>query len=205
MGTARGREKRAANDVRPGGAWDDATDGSGDGPLDEPGEPVVAAAPAEAAGAMSLAEPSPVDEARGVAPARNEVVLVGRVAAEPEERALPSGDVIVTWRLVVDRPPGLRTPPPGVRASTVDTLDCVAWADEPKRSALALAPGDVARLEGALRRRFWRSGAGAASRCEVEVSGLRRLGPAPGRAVAGAGAVRRPSGRAAPDPSAASG
>lgn len=53
VGTARGREKRAANDVRPGGAWDDATDGSGDGPLDEPGEPVVAAAPAEAAGAMS--------------------------------------------------------------------------------------------------------------------------------------------------------
>ncbi len=60
--------------------------------------------------------------------ARNEVVLVGRVAAGPEERTLPSGDILLIWRLVVDRPRPGRAAPEGVRVPTVDTLDCVAWA-----------------------------------------------------------------------------
>jgi len=34
----------------------------------------------------------------------------------------------------------------------------------------------VLEVEGALRRRFWRMGAGAASRSEVEVLRVRRLG-----------------------------
>lgn len=106
---------------------------------------------------------------------RNEVVLVGRVAAPAEERTLPSGDVIVTWRLIVDRPPGGRTLPQGVRASTIDTLDCVAWTAGPRRKALGLAAGDVVTVTGALRRRFWRAGAGAVSRCEVEVATVKRL------------------------------
>ena len=35
--------------------------------------------------------------------ARNEVFVTGRLAAEPEERELPSGDALTSWRLVVDR------------------------------------------------------------------------------------------------------
>lgn len=111
---------------------------------------------------------------------RNEVVLVGRVPAAPEERELPSGDVLVTWRLVVGRPPG-RRPPEGVRATTVDTLDCVAWSAATRRAAAALLPDDVVEVTGALRRRFWRAGAGAASRCEVEVSSVRRVSRRPPR------------------------
>ena len=38
-------------------------------------------------------------------PHRNDVALRGRVSAEPETRELPSGDTLVTLRLVVDRPP----------------------------------------------------------------------------------------------------
>ena len=106
--------------------------------------------------------------------ARNEVLLVGRVSGPPEERELPSGDRLVTWRLVVERGPG-RRPPDGVRATTVDTFDCVAWTSALRRSASALLPDDVVEVHGALRRRFWRSGAGAASRCEVEATSLRRL------------------------------
>ncbi|MDT7548546.1 MAG: hypothetical protein QOE84_940, partial [Actinomycetota bacterium] len=45
------------------------------------------------------------------AQARNEVALVGRVSAPAEERVLPSGDVLLTWRVVVDRPPPRRTMP----------------------------------------------------------------------------------------------
>ena len=114
--------------------------------------------------------PGPVDR---TAP-RNEVVLVGRVPAAPEERELPSGDRLVSWRVVVGRGPG-RRPPEGVRATTVDTLDCVAWTASARRAAAALQPEDVVEVRGALRRRFWRAGAGAASRCEVEATSVRRV------------------------------
>ena len=106
---------------------------------------------------------------------RNEVVLVGRMAAAAEERTLPSGDLLTTWRLVVDRPPARRPVPPGVRAATVDTLNCVAWEAGPRRTARGLVAGDIVSIAGALRRRFWRAGAGAVSRCEVEVSAVKRL------------------------------
>ena len=106
---------------------------------------------------------------------RNEVSLVGRVSAPAQERTLPSGDVIATWRLVVDRPAGRRPAAPGTRTVTVDTLDCVAWGAGARRTARGLAPGDVVSVKGALRRRFWRAGAATASRCEVEVETLKRL------------------------------
>lgn len=123
------------------------------------------------------------------APSRNEVLLVGRVAAVAEERELPSGDLLSTFRLVVDRPPGVRGTAGG-RPVTIDTLDCSCWAAGVRRTARSLTPGDVVEVAGALRRRFWRAGAAAASRTEVEVSGLRRLvkaappAPRPRRAVA---------------------
>jgi single-strand DNA-binding protein len=105
---------------------------------------------------------------------RNEVLLVGRVSGAPVERELPSGDRLVTWRVVVERP-AARRPPEGVRAPTVDTFDCVAWTAPLRRKASALLADDVVEVRGALRRRFWRSGAGAASRCEVEAASLRRV------------------------------
>lgn len=104
---------------------------------------------------------------------QNEVVLVGRLSAAPEERELPSGDVLVTFRVVVDRP--ARSLPDGVRSVSVDTLDCVAWTPGLRRTVSAWEPGDVVRIEGALRRRFWRAGPTAASRYEVEVAKAKRL------------------------------
>ncbi len=122
----------------------------------------------------SRSEAAPVD---GAAP-RNEVCLVGRIAASATERVLPSGDALVGWRLVVDRSGPTRARGEPVRA-TVDTLDCVAFLAGPRRTGLTLAPGDVVRVEGALRRRFWRGPTGPASRCEVEVRSVRRLARAP--------------------------
>jgi len=108
-------------------------------------------------------------------PSCNEVRLVGRVSGEPEERLLPSGDSLVSWRVVVDRPAGARRAPAGVRAATVDTVDCVAWPAGLRRTARALAEGDVVEVTGALRRRFWRAGPTSVSRTEVEVDRVRRL------------------------------
>lgn len=104
---------------------------------------------------------------------RNEVALTGRVGALPEERAMPSGDVLVSFRVVVDRPPPRRE-----RGPTVDTIECAAWSGSVRRTVLAWSPGDMVEVSGALRRRFWRAGAGAASRTEVEVLRARRLAKA---------------------------
>jgi single-strand DNA-binding protein len=104
---------------------------------------------------------------------RNEVSLTGRVGAAPEQRALPSGDVLVSFRLVVDRPPPRRE-----RGPTVDTIECAAWLGTVRRTVLAWSPGDVVEVTGALRRRFWRGGAGAVSRTEVEVLRAKRVAKA---------------------------
>jgi single-strand DNA-binding protein len=122
------------------------------------------------------AAPGQTADGDGRTPPRNEVLLVGRVSGAPEERTLPSGDCLVTWRLVVERPPG-RRPPEGVRATTVDTFDCVAWSAAVRRRAVLLLADDVVEVQGALRRRFWRAGGGTASRCEVEAASVRRLSP----------------------------
>lgn len=105
----------------------------------------------------------------------NEVRLVGRVSGEPQERSLPSGDQLVSWRVVVDRAPSRRPAPEGVRVPTIDTLDCVAWTAATRRTARGLQPGDVVEVNGALRKRYWRTGGGPASRTEVEAEGVRRL------------------------------
>lgn len=105
---------------------------------------------------------------------RNEVLLVGRVSGAPQERELPSGDRLVSWRVVLDRPPSRRSTTTS-RSPTIDTVDCVAWTSAVRRTARGLGDGDVVSVQGALRRRFWRAGAAAASRTEVEVEALRRL------------------------------
>ena len=111
-----------------------------------------------------------------VTAACNEVALVGRVSAPATERVLPSGDVLLTWRLVVDRPPSRRPLPAGLRAVTIDTIDCVAWTSGVRRTAVGFAAGDVVRVQGSLRRRFWRGGGGGlGSRYEVEVAAAKRL------------------------------
>jgi len=108
---------------------------------------------------------------------RNEVLLVGRLSAAPAERELPSGDVLLSWRVVVDRPaePGGATERSGDRRTAVDALECVAKAAGVRRVAASWQVGDVVQVEGALRRRFWRGPGGLASRHEVEVRAARRL------------------------------
>ena len=103
--------------------------------------------------------------------ARNEVVLCGRVAAPPAERELPSGDCLVTARVIVDRDAAALS-----RSSQrVDTIDCVAWATRVQRAMLNWQAGDMVRVEGSIRRRFFRAQTGAVSRVEVEVKRARRV------------------------------
>jgi single-strand DNA-binding protein len=98
---------------------------------------------------------------------RNEVLVVGRLAAPAIAKQLPSGDEIVSWRLIVDRDVG-----EGARKT--DLVDCTAFRARIRRQALAWNAGEVIEVSGALRRRFWRGTTGLQSRCEVEVETARR-------------------------------
>lgn len=97
----------------------------------------------------------------------NRVELVGRVTSEALDVELPSGQTLCRMRIVVprDKP---------VTRVTVDTIDVVAFKAAVRKRMHTLAIGDVIHVEGVLRRRFWRAGAAAASRVEVEVGSLRR-------------------------------
>ena len=100
----------------------------------------------------------------------NSVHLTGRLAAVPTRVRLPSGDEVVGFRVVVDRPPRHR------RGSSVavDTIECSVWGAALGRRVEQWQPGDVVTVRGAPRRRFWRTSAGPRSRYEVEVSRARR-------------------------------
>jgi len=101
----------------------------------------------------------------------NEVRLVGRISASPEERVLPSGDVLWTFRLVVPRPPARA----GARAG-VDALDCSVWRGRVRRSLPGWAEGDVVEVTGSVRRRFFKVASGAAaSRFEIDVDAGRLI------------------------------
>lgn len=106
---------------------------------------------------------------------RNEVAVCGRLPAPAEERALPSGDVIVSLRVVVPRATTATGRTAEVRRATVDTIDVVCWTARSRRAALRLSPGDTVEVEGALRRRFYGGAAGRQSRYEVEASAVRRV------------------------------
>ena len=111
---------------------------------------------------------APEDETYG-----STVVLRGRVTAHPEERELPSGDPLVTFRLSVRRRP---TPLGRGSKQTTDWVDCVAGSARVRRTASTWSVGDEVEVDGVLRRRFFRGAGGAGgSRLEVEALRVRRV------------------------------
>jgi single-strand DNA-binding protein len=106
----------------------------------------------------------------------NLIMLRGRLAAEAVLRTLPSGDELCAFRLTVARPPGER--------GRVDSIDCASTLSRVRRTVLRAEPGDLLEVSGSLRRRFWRSAGGLASRYEVLADSARLTVRRP---------VRRPS------------
>lgn len=92
----------------------------------------------------------------------NQVQLQGRLSREPEEKVLPSGDTVWSFRVIVPRGDGDR---PGV-----DWVDCSVWAGRLRRTVAKWGAGDEVEVEGALRRRFFRVAGQSVSRVEVEAS-----------------------------------
>lgn len=105
----------------------------------------------------------------------NTVTLRGRITAAPTLRELPSGDPLVTFRLVVTRP---RDRAPDSRRRS-DWFDCAVWGGRVLPACQAWEIDDVVEVRGALRRRHFRTGETAQSRVEVAVATGRRLRRAP--------------------------
>jgi single-strand DNA-binding protein len=103
----------------------------------------------------------------------NSVRLVGRLSAQTAERTLPSGSVMAAFLVVIDRPPDHES------GQRVDALECTAWTPRVRRSARSWRKGDLVEVEGAVRRRFFATASGRASRVEIEVSSARMIRRAP--------------------------
>ena len=100
----------------------------------------------------------------------NVVRLRGRVSATPEARMLPSGDEVVSFRLIVPRSAA------ALRRSKqrVDTIECSAWTARLRRSVRRLDAGDAITVTGELRRSFRRGGGGATSWVTVDLDTCER-------------------------------
>jgi len=101
---------------------------------------------------------------------RNSVQLVGHVSGGPVERQLPSGDHVVSFRVVVPRGPAARRR----TRQPVDTIECSAWSAKVRRTAARLDVGDQVSVRGELRRTFRRNGTGVGSWVTVDVDMIER-------------------------------
>ena len=95
----------------------------------------------------------------------NDVLLRGRVSGEAVEKELPSGDKVSEFRIVVSR----------FDRDGVDTLDIAVWSAKLRRQASSLSTDDWVEITGSIRRRFWKSSTGLASRWQIEASEITRL------------------------------
>lgn len=96
---------------------------------------------------------------------KNKVELTGRVSGKAVEKSLPSGDTVVEFRLIIERDD----------REGVDTLDVATWSGILRKRALSLESEEWVSIKGVVRRRFWKSGNGVASRWQVEARELERV------------------------------
>jgi single-strand DNA-binding protein len=99
----------------------------------------------------------------------NSIELVGRLSAVGEARELPSGDRVLTCRIVIPREGD------GPGETGVDTIDVACWTRATQAAVARIGVDGFAQVTGILRRRFFRTGAGPASRYEVEARTVRRV------------------------------
>ncbi|MEY4137736.1 MAG: hypothetical protein RL205_1864 [Actinomycetota bacterium] len=100
----------------------------------------------------------------------NEVHVIGRLGGTVEERQLPSGTTLTVFSVIVDRPAR------EIHGRTkVDTIACQTTRSAVATRVARASAGSMVEIEGALRRRFWKSGSGLASATEVDVTRVTAL------------------------------
>ena len=99
----------------------------------------------------------------------NSVVLVGRIATDPEMRYTQSGTAVTNFRIAVDRR-GRRGDDQGQGAQQpeADFLDVVTWREQAEFVGTYLKKGALIAVEGRLQARTWEAQDGTRRR-QVEV------------------------------------
>jgi single-strand DNA-binding protein len=102
----------------------------------------------------------------------NKVILIGRLATDPELKYTPSGVAVTSFRIAVDRPFS-RTE--GGEKET-DFIDIVAWRQSAEFAANYLNKGRLVAVDGRLQIRNWVAQDGTKRRtAEVVANDLRSL------------------------------
>ncbi|MBI3911566.1 MAG: single-stranded DNA-binding protein [Armatimonadetes bacterium] len=101
----------------------------------------------------------------------NRVILIGRVANDPELKYTPSGIPVSTFRVAVNRPVANAA---GEREA--DFIDVVTWRQAAEFAANYLGKGRLVAVEGRLQIRTWTAPDGTRRRAaEVVVDNLKAL------------------------------
>jgi len=102
----------------------------------------------------------------------NLVVLIGRVATDPELRYTPSGIAVTSFRIAVDRP----VKPQEGQDREADFIDVVAWRQAAEFATNYLTKGRLIAVQGRLQIRSWVAQDGTKRyKAEVIASQLRGL------------------------------
>jgi single-strand DNA-binding protein len=97
----------------------------------------------------------------------NKVILIGRLANEPELKWTPSGIAVTTFRLAVERPMSTEARQSG-QEKQADFIDIVAWRQQAEFASNYLGKGRLVSIEGRLHVRQYTAQDGT-NRRQVEV------------------------------------
>lgn len=81
----------------------------------------------------------------------NKVILIGRLATDPELKYTPSGVAVTSFRIAVDR----RMTPNEAGEKETDFIDIVAWRQSAEFAANYLTKGRLIAVDGRLQVRPW--------------------------------------------------
>jgi len=102
----------------------------------------------------------------------NKVILIGRLATDPELKYTPSGVAVTSFRIAVDR----RMTPNAAGEKETDFIDIVAWRQSAEFAANYLNKGRLVAVDGRLQIRNWVAQDGSKRRsAEVVAFELRSL------------------------------
>jgi len=102
----------------------------------------------------------------------NKVILIGRLATDPELKYTPSGVAVTSFRIAVDR----RMSPNAAGEKETDFIDIVAWRQSAEFAANYLNKGRLVAVDGRLQIRNWVAQDGTKRKtAEVVANDLRSL------------------------------
>lgn len=105
----------------------------------------------------------------------NRVILIGRLANDPELKYTPSGIAVTTFRIAVDRPISAEARSQG-QEKQADFIDIVTWRQNAEFAANYLGKGRLVAVEGKLQIREYVTQDGQRRRAaEVVVDNLKSL------------------------------